>query len=293
MKKNIVRTISKNGGVLVCAIDSTEICKEMERLHKTSATTSAALGRLLTAAALIGCMLKSEEDSVTLKVNGGGAIGTVVAISDCDGNVRGTCDFPLADLPLNTANGKLNVGALVGTEGNLTVIKDIGLKEPYIGQVPLVSGEIAEDVTGYFAQSEQIPTVCALGVLVNPDLTVKAAGGYLLQLLPGASDEEISLIESNISKLKNVSALIDEGKSPTEIAFSVLDGFEPEVLDETAARYKCNCSNKKMTKALISIGREELERLADEQEETEIVCGYCNSKYLFSSEELRKLTDEI
>ncbi len=277
--------------MLVCAIDSTEICREMERFHKTSATASAALGRLLTAAALMGCMLKSEEDSVTLKVNGGGSIGTVTAISDCDGNVRGTCDFPLADLPLNKANGKLNVGALVGTEGTFTVIKDLNLKEPYIGQTPLVSGEIAEDVTSYFAVSEQIPTVCALGVLVNPDLTIKAAGGYILQLLPGASEEEISLIEKNISKLKNVSTLIDEGKTPTEIAFSVLEGFEPEVLDESAARYKCNCSRTKMTKALISIGREELERLADEQDETEIVCGYCNSKYLFSREELIKLTE--
>lgn len=291
MKNNIVRTISRNGGALVCAIDSTEICREMERFHKTSATASAALGRLLTAAALMGCMLKSEEDSVTLKVNGGGSIGTVTAISDCDGNVRGTCDFPLSDLPLNKANGKLNVGALVGTEGTFTVIKDLNLKEPYIGQTPLVSGEIAEDVTSYFAVSEQIPTVCALGVLVNPDLTIKAAGGYILQLLPGASEEEISLIEKNISKLKNVSTLIDECKTPTEIAFSVLEGFEPEVLDESAARYKCNCSRTKMTKALISIGREELKRLTDEQDETEIVCGYCNSKYLFSREELIKLTE--
>lgn len=265
----------------------------MERFHKTSATASAALGRLLTAAALMGCMLKSEEDSVTLKVNGGGSIGTVIAISDCDGNVRGTCDFPLADLPLNKTNGKLNVGALVGAEGNLTVIKDLSLKEPYIGQTPLVSGEIAEDVTSYFAVSEQIPTVCALGVLVNPDLSIRAAGGYILQLLPGASEEEISLLEENVKEMKSVSSLIDEGRTPTDIAFSVLEGFEPEVLDESVARYKCNCSREKMTKALISIGRVELEQLASEQDETEIVCGYCNSKYLFTSKELLELTNKI
>ncbi len=293
MKNNIVRTISKNGGVIVIAIDSTDICREMEQIHKTSATASAALGRLLTAAALMGCMLKGEEESVTLKLKGGGAIGSVIAISDFKGNVRGTCDFPQADLPLNKKNGKLNVGGLVGTKGNLSVIKDLGLKEPYIGEIPLVSGEIAEDVTSYFALSEQIPTVCALGVLVNPNLTIKAAGGYILQLLPGATEEEITLIEDNIAKLKNVSALIDEGKTPEEIAFLVLNGFEPNVLDKTRAEYRCNCSRHKMTKALISIGKDELVKLSKEQKETEIVCGYCNSKYDFTDKDLIDLSKRV
>ncbi|MEG1984158.1 MAG: Hsp33 family molecular chaperone HslO, partial [Oscillospiraceae bacterium] len=192
---NMVRAISKNGGAIVCAVDSTNIVSKMESIHKTSATASAALGRLLTGAALIGSSLENKEDSVTLKLKGGGIIGTVTAICGFGGNVRGCCDCPQADLPLNPANSKLNVGALVGTGGCLTVIKDIGLNEPYIGQTPLVSGEVAEDITSYFAKSEQIPTACALGVLVNPDLTIKAAGGYMLQLLPGASEEEILLIE--------------------------------------------------------------------------------------------------
>ncbi len=289
MKNNLVRTISKNGGAIVCAIDSTDIVRNMEQIHKTSATASAALGRLLTGAALMGCFLKGEEESVSLKLKGGGPIGTVHAICGTDGNVRGYCDQPLADLPLNPANGKLNVGALVGTDGTLTVIKDMGLKEPYIGQIPIETGEIAEDITAYYAKSEQIPTACALGVLVNPDLTIRAAGGFMLQLLPGASEEEISLIEQNLSKLDAVTTMLDRGMTPTEIAFAVLDGFEPNVLDESGVEYRCNCSRDKMRRVLKGLGKEELETLASEDPETEIVCSYCNKKYLFSAEQLREL----
>ncbi|MEA5051353.1 MAG: Hsp33 family molecular chaperone HslO [Oscillospiraceae bacterium] len=285
-EKNLVRVLSENGGAVVLAVDSTQICRQAERLHGTSATMSAALGRLLTAAALMGSMLKSDEDSVTLKVNGGGPAGTLIAISDDSGNVRGSCDASLADLPLNPANGKLNVGGVVGRDGLLTVIRDMGLKGPYSGSVPLVSGEIAEDITSYFAASEQIPTVCALGVLVNPDLSVRAAGGYILQLLPGATEQEISLIEKNIAAMDSVSSLIDAGKTPREIAFGVLDGFAPQVLDEASCAYRCNCSREKMTGALVSIGEEELLRLSQEQRETEIVCGYCNKKYLFTDAQI-------
>ncbi|MEA4912525.1 MAG: Hsp33 family molecular chaperone HslO [Oscillospiraceae bacterium] len=286
---NLVRVLSENGGAAVLCIDSTDICREAQRVHGTSATMSAALGRLLTGAALMGSMLKSDEESVTLRVNGGGAAGTVLAISDDHGNVRGSCGDPRADLPLNAANGKLNVGGVVGKEGLLTVIRDTGLKGAYTGSVPLVSGEIAEDLTSYFAVSEQIPTVCALGVLVNPDLTVRAAGGYILQLLPGASEDEIALIEKNVASMDAISSLIEAGNTPMEIAFRVLSGFAPQVLDETHCAYRCNCSREKMTGALMSIGKEELRRLCEEQRETEIVCGYCNKKYLFSEAEMLAL----
>ena len=291
-KNNMLRTISANGGVIVCAIDSTGICAEMHRVHETAATASAALGRLLTGTALMGCMLKGEEESVTLKMNGGGCIGTLIAISDCEGNVRGSISEPKADMPLNPANGKLNVGGVVGTDGLLSVIKDLRLKEPYIGQVPLVSGEIAEDITSYYATSEQIPTVVALGVLVDTDLSIKAAGGYMLQLLPGASDEEITLIENNIAKMGAVSSMIERGMTPKDIAFAVLEGFDPQVLDESCAVYRCNCSRAKMERALTSLRQEELEELAAEDEVTELVCGYCNERYHFTPEQLLSLHDE-
>lgn len=289
MSDNFVTGISQNGGVVVHVVDSTQIVAEMERLHTTSATASAALGRLLTAATLMGKKLKSEGDSITLSVNGGGPVGTLTAIGEANGNVRGKCTNPRADLPLNQMTGKLDVGGLVGVDGNLTVVRDIGLKEPYLGQVPLVSGEIAEDITAYYAQSEQTPTVCALGVLVNPDLKIRAAGGYLLQLMPGATEAEIALVEHNIGRLDSVSAMIDRGMTPAEIAFAVLDGFSPELLETATAQYHCDCSREKMERALISIGKAELQQLAKEQPETELVCSYCNNKYHFSSAELLAL----
>jgi len=194
----LIRAISENGGVLFCAVDSTDIVREAERIHKTSAVTSAALGRLLTAASMMGVMLKSEKDSLTLRIKGGGPSGTVLAVSDGAGNVRGYVEQPVVELPPR-ADGKLDVGGAVGRDGTLSVLKDLGMKEPYVGQVPLVSGEIAEDITAYYAVSEQTPTVCALGVLVDRDLSILTAGGYLLQLLPGASDAEITHLEQNVA----------------------------------------------------------------------------------------------
>lgn len=286
---NLITAISQNGGVVVHAIDSTNIVSEMERLHQTNATASAALGRLLTAAALMGSMLKNDAESLTLTVKGGGPVGTLVAISDSACNVRGAITEPLADLPLNPKTGKLDVGGIVGSDGTLTVIRTTGVGEPYTGQVPLVSGEIAEDITSYFAQSEQIPTVCALGVLVNPDLSIRAAGGFLLQLMPGADDAEITLVEENIAALDSVTTMLDNGMSPRDIAFAVLNGFQPEVLSATAAQYRCNCSRDKMLGVLATLGKEQLYELADEHPETELVCSYCNKKYVFTSVELRSL----
>ena len=231
MMSRLIRAISENGGVLFCAVDSTDIVREAERIHKTSAVTSAALGRLLTAASMMGVMLKSEKDSLTLRIKGGGPSGTVLAVSDGAGNVRGYVEQPVVELPPR-ADGKLDVGGAVGRDGTLSVVKDLGMKEPYVGQVPLVSGEIAEDITAYYAVSEQTPTVCALGVLVDRDLSILTAGGYLLQLLPGASDAEITHLEQNVAALPSVTELLRSGASLEQIMEQALAGFAPNVLDE-------------------------------------------------------------
>ena len=284
----IVRTISRDGGVLCCAIDSTDMVAAAEQIHGTSAVVTAALGRLMTAASIMGAMLKSEEDSVTLRLAGDGPMGYAIAVSDGLGNVRGDVENPIVELPLN-AVGKLDVAGAVGRSGVLYVIKDLGLKEPYVGQTPIVSGEIAEDITHYYAASEQTPTVCGLGVLVNPDLTVRAAGGFLLQLLPGAGEEVIPRIEENVAKLPAVTAMIDSGMSPRQIAFAALEGFDPQVLDETAVEYRCTCSRRRVETALISMGRQELLDLAAETEPCRVNCHFCGKTYDFSREELLAL----
>ena len=226
----LVRAIAA-GGLAVCtAVDSTDITARAEQIHKTSATVTAALGRLMTAASIMGSQLKNEEDSVTVRMAGGGPAGTLIAVSDSTGNPRGYVANPIVEIPLN-AQGKLDVAGAVGKEGMLTVIKDVGLPEPATGSVPIVSGEIAADVTNYYAVSEQTPAVCALGVLVNPDLSVRAAGGYLVQLLPGAGEDVISRIEENIRDIKPASTMIDEGMTPGQIIDTVMAGLSPEVLE--------------------------------------------------------------
>ncbi len=285
---NLIRAIATDGSLVCTVIDSTSLVAEMERVHQPSATVTAALGRLLTAASIMGRQLKNEKDSVTIRVAGGGPAGTLIAVSDSHGNPRAYVGNPIVEIPLNRY-GKLDVAGAVGTSGTLTVIKDVGLEEPSTGSVPLVSGEIAEDITSYYAISEQTPSVCALGVLVNPDLSVKAAGGYLIQLLPGVGDEVADRLEATLKTVPPVSSMIDQGMTPWEIAQKVLDGFEPQLLDEAQVCYTCNCSKARVERALISIGREELERLAQEQESTEVCCHFCNKKYTFSRQELRQL----
>lgn len=287
---NIVRVMSESGGIALTAIDSTKMVSEAEKIHKTSAVSTAAIGRLLTAASMMGVMLKDGKNSVTLRVDGNGPIGTMIAVSDGFGNPRVYISNPVVEIPLKK-NGKLDVGAAVG-EGRLTVVKDIGLKEPYIGTTNLVSGEIAEDITSYFATSEQIPTACALGVLVNPNLSVKFAGGFLVQLLPGATNEEISYLENNIAELPSVTELLSRGMTPIDIANTVLDGFNPSVLDESEVFYRCSCSLERVKTALISLGKEELLKMADEQDKTEVCCHFCNNKYEFTKKELIKIAEE-
>lgn len=284
---NMLRGISENGGVVFYGVDSTEIVREMERLHKTSAVTTAALGRLLTAASMMGIMLKGSKDSITLQIRGGGPAGRLMAVSDGTGNVKGYVENPVVELPLR-ADGHLNVGAAVGKDGTLDVIRDLGLREPYIGQVPLVSGEIAEDVTSYFAISEQVPTVCALGVLVNPDLTVKCAGGFILQLLPGATEAEIDRLEKNIQGMSSITALLNEGKTVEELLHMALDGFAPEILDSYHVTYRCDCSAERVERTLRSLGRAEVERLRDEDPIATVDCQFCGKAYHIDLNELLK-----
>ncbi|MCI6771095.1 MAG: Hsp33 family molecular chaperone HslO [Oscillospiraceae bacterium] len=283
----LIRCISKMGDLTVMAADTTDIVNRAADIHKTSAVTSAALGRLLTAASLMGSSLKGKDDSVTVKLNGNGPAGTVLAVSDSSGNVRGYVQNPVVELPLNKI-GKLDVSGAVGTDGFVTVVKDLGLKDPYVGQTPIVSGEIAEDITAYFAQSEQIPTVCALGVLVNPDLSIKAAGGFLIQLLPTATNETIDLVEKGLEGIEPISAMIDKSMTPEEICRHVLKHFELDVLDESNPVYKCYCSRERTEKALISVGKQGLTEMA-EDEVTEVCCQFCDKKYHFTSEQIRAL----
>ena len=286
---NLFRYITHDGSAVLNVLDSTEMVREMERRHHPSATASAALGRVLTAASMMGYGLKGPDDSITLMIKGSGPVGSITAVSDGMGNVRGYCDDPFADVP-EKSPGKLDVGALVG-EGTLYVVQDLGLETPYVGQIELQSGEIAEDITAYFAYSEQLPTVCSLGVLVDKDLTIINAGGFLLHLLPGAEDSVIDAVEQNIKDLPPVTEMLSAGMSQDDIAERVLQGLEPDLLDSTEVKYRCTCSKERMEKVLISLGRKELERLAAEQEETEIVCHFCNSAYRFSKDEMLALAE--
>ena len=284
----LIRCITSCGEVMATAVDTTDIVNRAEQIHGTSAVVTAALGRLLTAGSMMGNMLKGKDDSITLRVNGDGPTGSLIVVSDFNGDVRGYVQNPIVELPLNT-KGKLDVGGAVGKNGLLYVLKDLGLKEPFSGSVPLVSGEIAEDITSYYALSEQIPTVCALGVLVNPDLSVKAAGGYIIQLLPAASDKTIDKLENSITQMASVTSMLSNGMTPEEIVKTALKDFEVEVLYSQDIEYKCNCSKERVSKALISLGKEELTEMAQEKGDTEISCHFCDKVYKFSSVELKKL----
>lgn len=284
----IITALAADGSVVCHAIDSTDIVARAEQLHRTSATVTAALGRLMTATSLIGAQLKGEDDSVTLRLNGDGPTGVLISVSDSQGNVRGYVENPIVEIPLNQY-GKLDVAGAVGKAGYLYVMRDLGMKEPYISQTPIISGEIAEDITHFYATSEQVPTVCALGVLVNTDLTVVCAGGFLVQLLPGAPEETIDILEKAIEKIPPVTKLLSQGVTVEEIALMTLEGFSPSIIGSHEVEYRCNCSRQRVEKALISLGREELDNMAGEQPVTEVDCHFCNKKYRFSPDELREL----
>lgn len=282
---NMLRGISENGGIVFYGVDSAEIVREMERLHKTSAVTTAALGRLLTAASMMGIMLKSTRDSVTIQIRGGGPAGRLLAVSDGTGNVKGYVENPVVELPPRE-DGHLDVGNAVGRDGTLDVIRDLGMREPYIGQVPLTSGEIAEDITSYFAISEQVPTVCALGVLVDTDLSVRCAGGFIVQLLPGATEQEIDLLEQNIKAMPSVTAMLEQGKTVRDMLDMALQGFQPDILDSYHVTYRCDCSRERVEGMLRSLGRKEVEKLRDEDPIAEVNCQFCDKIYKVDLNEL-------
>ena len=287
----IIRTISADASVVASAIDGKDIVGEIEKIHKTSAVVTAALGRLALGTSLMGFGLKGDKDTITVRINGDGPTGMLMAVADSKGNVKAYVNNPVVELPL-IKYGKLDVGTAVGRNGTLSVSKDLGLKEPYIGQVPIFSGEIAEDITSYLATSEQVPTVCALGVLVNPDLTVNQAGGYLIEVLPFAQDSVIDTIEKNVNSLPSVTNMFLSGMSAQDIAMKVLEGLEPNVLDDFEVNYKCDCSRERVERALISVGKDELNKMA-EDEVTKVECHFCNKVYGFTSEEIKKLIKKI
>lgn len=288
MKDYIVNAITSCGSIRVLAAVTTSLCEKAREIHEFSPTATAAVGRALTAAAMIGSTLKGECDTLTLQFKGDGPIGRVIAVSDNKATVKGYAGDPHVDLPLRR-NGHLNVGGAVGKNGYLSVIRDFGMKEPYVGQVELVTGEIAEDLTYYYAKSEQLPSAVALGVIVDKDLSVKSAGGFIIQLLPGAMDEDIDRVEKAISEIGEVPVLIEQGKTPRDIVEMLLKGYEIEFFDEMEPKYECDCSKERMAKALISLGKDELRAMIEEDGQAEVCCQFCNAKHLFTREELEEL----
>ena len=287
----IVRVIAKDAPVKAMAISAPDTVERARAIHDCWPVATAALGRLLMAASMMGAVIKTEDGAVTLRVKGGGPLGSLTAVSDSHGNVRGYVQNPAVDVP-RKAKGKLDVGAAVGADGDLTVIRDLGLKEPYIGSVQLVGGEIAEDIAAYFVESEQVPTACALGVLIAPDQTVQATGGYLIQLLPGADDTVISAVERGVARLGAVSARLDGGMDPLALLREVLGEFELEVLETAPIEYRCYCSEERVSRALISLGKDELTSLIEEQGGAELTCQFCDKVYRFDADRLKKLRDE-
>ena len=288
MKDYLVRGMTMDGFVKAVAIRSTELVRRGAQIQGTTPNATAAFGRCLTAASMMGNMQKVENGSMTLQIRGGGPIGTITVVSDSEGNVRGCVTEPKVALE-EKYPGKLDVGATVGTDGTLTVIRDLQMKEPYIGSIPLVSGEIGDDVTAYFAQSEQTPTACALGVLVDRDLSVKVAGGYLVQLLPGAPDEIIDKLEAGIRRAGAVTAMLEADMTPEDILGQVCGDLGVLFFEPQEVEYKCYCTRDRVEGALISLGKEELTEIAEEGKPFQVECQFCDTVYSFTPDEIKKL----
>ncbi len=288
MQDKIIKATAKNDMVRIIAGITTNLVNEGTKIHDTTPVASAAFGRMLTAGALIGSTLKSSKEVTTLKINGGGEINgiTVTAHNDC--SVKGVVGNPYVDRPLNE-KGKLDVGGAVGTNGMLYVIKDLGLKDPYVGQVKIQTGEIAEDFAYYFTVSEQTPSAVSLGVLVDRDLSIKAAGGFIIQMLPGADELLADVITYRLQEIPPITTLISEGKTIEEILEYIFEGMDLKILDDITPEYKCDCSRERVEKALISIGKDDLQELYDEGKSEEIVCNFCNKKYEFTHEHIGEL----
>ena len=291
MSDRLVRAMTRDGYVKITAVETTQLTERARQIHRTTAVATAALGRVLAATSMIGNMQKGDQGSVTLTIKGGGPLGTLLATSDSDGNVRGYVENPQVAL-MEKYQGKLDVGAAVGSQGTLTLIRDLQMKEPYVGTVELLGGEIAEDVAAYFVESEQVPTVCALGVLLSRDQSVSAAGGYLLQLMPGAPEALIDILEARVQETGTVSGLLQEGLGPKEIINSVLGPMDVEILEESPICYKCYCSRHRVESALISLGEKELRSMIDDGEEISVGCQFCDLEYKFTPADIKKLLEE-
>ncbi len=292
MKDYLVRGMSMDGLVKVVAIRSTELVRRGAEIQGTTPNATAAFGRALTAASMMGNMQKVENGSMTLQIKGGGPIGSIVCVSDAIGNVRGYVLEPKVPL-VEKHPGKLDVGATVGADGTLTVIRDLQMKEPYVGSIPLISGEIGDDVTAYFAQSEQTPTACALGVLVDRDMRVKVAGGYLIQLLPGATEETIETVEKGIQRAGAVTAMLEQGMTPEDILGQVCGDLGVVFMETTEVSYKCYCSRERVTAALISLGRKELTEIAQEGKPFPVECQFCDEVYKFEPEDILEILKKV
>ncbi|WP_195251267.1 Hsp33 family molecular chaperone HslO [Romboutsia sp. 1001713B170207_170306_H8] len=284
MKDYVIRATAGNGQIRAFVATTRDLVEEARSLHDTTKVATAALGRTLTATSMMGLMMKNERDKVTVIIKGGGPIGTILVTSDSKGNVKGYVSNPYVEFE-NYPNGKLNVAGAVGTNGHVKVIKDIGLREPYNGSYPLVSGEIADDFTHYFALSEQTPSVVSLGVLTRSD-EVEYAGGFIVQLMPDAEEENISILEKNISNLPSITNMLKEGKTPEDILNIVLNGLDPKILDKCEVKFECECSKEKVKDALVAIGKTALTEIIEEDKKAEVGCQFCNRKYNYTEEEL-------
>lgn len=289
---HIIRAITSDGYVKAMAILSTDMVERARQIHDTTPTATAALGRVLTATSMMGNLQKVPDGAMTMQIKGGGPLGTILATSDSVGNVRGYVTNPHISL-LEKYAGKLDVGAAVGTDGMLTVIRDLQMKEPYIGSIQLVTGEIADDVTAYFAQSEQTPTACALGVLIDTDCTVKVAGGYLIQLLPGAPDDIIMKIETGIACAGAVTPMLESAMTPEEILRRVLCEFELEFFEQTPVEYRCYCSRERVEKSLIAIGKKDMQEIISEGKDITIECQFCDNLYKFTPKDVENLLNTL
>ena len=285
MNDYLVRATAADAQIRAFAATTKNIVETARKAHDTSPVVTAALGRLLTAGSMMGCMLKGDSDLMTLQISGDGPVNGITVTADAKGNVKGYANVPQVILPAN-AKGKLDVAGAVG-HGILRVIKDLGLKEPYSGQTDLQTSEIAEDLTYYFAVSEQVPSSVGLGVLMEKDNTVKQAGGFIIQLMPFAEESVINKLEENLNKITSVTKLLEEGKTPEELLAIVLDGFDVEIMDTVPVQFACNCSKERVEKALISVGRKELQAMIDDGKEIEVNCHFCNTNYSFTVEELK------
>lgn len=292
MSDQLIRAISKDGHIKATAVSTRALTERARQIHKALPVATAALGRTLAAVSMMGNALKEDGASVTLQIKGGGPLGTLLAVSDNQGNVRGTVDNPVVDLPLRP-DGKLDVGAAVGHEGTLTVIRDLNMKEPYVGSVGLLGGEIAEDLAAYFVESEQIPTACGLGVLVDRDQSVLAAGGYLIQLLPGAGEDVIAKVEGSLMAAGPVTGLLRNDPDPEAMLRHALSDFDLEILERSPIEYRCYCSRERMERALISLGPEQLRSLMEEQGSAELTCQFCDNVQTFTHEQLQGLLDDM